>query len=65
MLYVVWSIKGFLSAIVQNKRTPESFLQKVNQKFFFICKNKNFIFINITILLILSIWWRPSLFGIG
>ena len=55
MLYVVWSIKGFLSAIVQNKRTPESFLQKVNQKFFFICKNKNFIFINITILLILSI----------
>ena len=36
--------KVFVSAIVRNKRIPESLLEEVNEKISFMCKNNNFIF---------------------
>ena len=38
--------KVFVSAIVRNKRIPESLLEDVNEKISFMCKNNNFIFVN-------------------
>ena len=38
--------KVFVSAIVRNKRIPESLLEEVNEKIYFICKNNNFIFVD-------------------
>ena len=37
--------KVFVSAIVRNKRIPESLLEEVNEKISFVCKNNNFIFV--------------------
>ena len=36
----------FVSAIVRNKRIPESLLEEVNEKMFFMCKNNNFILVD-------------------
>ena len=38
--------KVFVSAIVQNKRIPESLLEEVNEKISFMCKNNSFIFVD-------------------
>ena len=39
--------KVFVSAIVRNKMIPESLLEEVNKKIFFMCKkNNNFIFVD-------------------
>ena len=38
--------KVFVSAIVQNKRIPESVLEKLNEKISFTCKNNNFLFVD-------------------
>ena len=38
--------KVFVSAIVRNKRIPESLLEEVNEKISFMCKNNNFIFVD-------------------
>ena len=38
--------KGFVSAIVRNKRIPESLLEEVNEKISFMCKNNNLIFVD-------------------
>ena len=38
--------KVFVSAIVRNKRIPESLLEDVNEKISFMFKNNNFIFVN-------------------
>ena len=38
--------KVFVSAIVRNKRIPESLLEEVNEKISFVCKNNNFIFLD-------------------
>ena len=38
--------KVFVSAIVRNKRIPESLLEEVNEKISFVCKNNNFIFVD-------------------
>ena len=38
--------KVFVSAIVRNKKIPESFLEEVNEKNSFMCKNNNFIFVD-------------------
>ena len=39
--------KVFVSAIVRNKRIPESLLEEVNKKISFLCKkNNNFIFVD-------------------
>ena len=35
--------KVFVSAIVRNKRIPESLLEEVNEKIYFMCKNNNVI----------------------
>ena len=45
-MYVAWSIESFVSAIVRNKKIPESFLEEVNEKNSFMCKNNNFIFVD-------------------
>ena len=36
----------FVSAIVRNKRIPESLLEEVTQKISFMCKNDTFIFVD-------------------
>ena len=57
--------KVFVSAIVRNKRIPES-LVEVNEKIAFMCKNNNFIFVdNSNISNIHLFDGRPSLGGIG
>ena len=38
--------KVFVSAIVRNKRIPESLLEEVNEKISFMCKNNNFSFVD-------------------
>ena len=38
--------KVFVSAIVRNKRIPQSLLEEVNEKISFMCKNNNFSFVN-------------------
>ena len=38
--------KVFVSAIVRNKRIPESLLEEVNEKISFMCKNNNYIFVD-------------------
>ena len=38
--------KAFVSAIVRNKRIPESLLEEVNEKISFMCKNNNCIFVD-------------------
>ena len=36
----------FVSAIVRNKRIPESLLEELNEKISFMCKNNNFTFVD-------------------
>ena len=36
----------FVSAIVRNKRIPESLLEEVHEKISFMCENNNFIFVD-------------------
>ena len=44
---ITWSIENiFVSAVVRNKRIPESLLEEVNEKISFMCKNNNFIFVD-------------------
>ena len=38
-------LQVFVSAIVRNKRIPKLFLEEVNEKISFMCKNNNFIFV--------------------
>ena len=38
--------RAFVSAIMQNKRIPESLLDEVNEKISFMCKNNNYIFVD-------------------
>ena len=38
--------KVFVSAIVRNKRIPESVIEEINKKFSFMCKNNNFTFVD-------------------
>ena len=45
-MYVAWSLKSFVSAIVRNKRIPESHLEEANEKIPFMCKNNSFIFVD-------------------
>ena len=42
-MYVAWVSRDFVSAIVRNKRIPESILEEVTKKISFMCKNNNFI----------------------
>ena len=39
-------LKVFVSAIVRNKRIPESLLEEVNEKICFMCNDNNFIFVD-------------------
>ena len=39
-------LKVFVSGFVRNKRIPESLLEGVNEKIYFMCKNNNFIFVD-------------------
>ena len=40
------SIKRFVSLIVLNKKILESFIEEVNEKIPFMCKNNNFVFVD-------------------
>ena len=42
--------KVFVSAIVRNKRIPESLLDEINEKISFMCKTNNFIFVDNSII---------------